>query len=161
MSLEFTEAQELFILIFAIHFTLIIERVHQSYNPYDTYSAWKGVPHAIKRLIVSWVILYILPLLHFAIFFVTLGTYEINFDMTVLGVFNIVLVGLLSFFDFGYYRIFEAALYYSPDTFFTNEEQDKMLEKERGEVRAHLIPGICYVVATIVMLFILIIWNTI
>lgn len=161
MSLEFTAAQELFILIFAIHFTLIIERVHQSYNPYDTYSAWKGVPHALKRLILSWAILYILPLLHFAIFFVTIGIYEINFDMTVLGVFNIVLVGLLSFFDFGYYRIFEAALYYSPDTFFTKEEQDKILEKERGEVRAHLIPGICYVVATFVMLFILIIWNMI
>jgi Na+/H+-dicarboxylate symporter len=161
LALEFTAAQELFILIFAIHFTLIIERVHSTYNPYDTYSAWKGVPHAIKRLVVSWVILYILPLLHFAIFFVIIGTYNINFDMTLRGVFSIVLVGLLSFFDFGYYRIFEAALYYSPDTFFTKKEQEEILEKERGEVRAHLIPGICYVVATIMMLLILIAWNTI
>lgn len=157
MSLEITTAQELFILIFAIHFTLIIERVHQTYNPYDTYSAWKGVPHAIKRLVVSWAILYILPLLHFAIFFIILGIHDVNFSMTIRGVFDIVLVGLLSFFDFGYYRIFEAVLYYSPDTFFTKKEQDKILEKERGEVRAHLIPGICYVVATIVMLLLLII----
>ncbi len=161
MALEFTASQELFILIFAIHFTLIIERVHQNYNPYDTYSAWKGIPHAIKRLLLSWTILYILPLLQFAIFFILLGIYEVDFEMTIRGVFSIVLVGLLSFFDFGYYRIFEAALYYSPDSFFTKEEQDEMLEKERGEVRAHLIPGICYVVATVIMLLILIAWNTI
>lgn len=77
--------------------------------------------------------------------------------MTLRGVLDIVLVGSLSFFDFGYYRIFEAVLYYSPDTFFTKKEQDEILEKERGEVRAHLIPGICYVMATIVMLLLLII----
>jgi hypothetical protein len=157
MVLEISTAQELFILIFAIHFTLIIERVHQNYNPYDTYSAWKGVPHALKRLLLSWTILYILPLLQFAIFFIILGMFEVTFDMSLRGVFSIVLVGLLSFFDFGYYRIFEAVLYYSPDTFFTKKEQDEILEKERGEVRAHLIPGICYVVATIVMLLLLII----
>lgn len=102
-----------------------------------------------------------MPLLHFAIFFVIIGTYNINFDMSLRGVFSIVLVGLLSFFDFGYYQIFEAALYYSPDTFFTKKEQEEILEKERGEVRAHLIPGICYVVATIMMLLILIAWNMI
>lgn len=61
MPLEITTAQELFILLFAIHFTLIIERIHQTYNPYDTYSTFKGVPHAVKRLLVSWAILYILP----------------------------------------------------------------------------------------------------
>lgn len=77
--------------------------------------------------------------------------------MSIRGVLTIVLVGLLSFFDFGYYRIFEAVLYYSPGTFFTPKEQDEMLEKERGEIRAHLIPGICYVVATVVMLLLLII----
>lgn len=157
LTFEINAAQELFILIFAIHFTLIIERVHNSYNPYDTYSAWKGVSHAISRLLLSWTILYIMPLLNFAVFFLVLGIYDVRFEMNVYGVFNIVLVGLLSFFDFGYYRIFEAVLYYSPDTFFTPEEQDEMLEKERGEVKAHLIPGIAYVVATMIMLLILII----
>lgn len=157
MSFTLTEAQNLFILIFAIHFTLIIDRVHVNYNPYDTYSAWKGVPHAIKRLVLSWVILYILPLLNFAFFFLVLGLYNVTFDPNIRGVINIVLVGLLSFFDFGYYRIFEAVLYYSPDTFFTPAEQDEMLEKERGEVRAHLIPGIAYVAATMVMLLVILI----
>lgn len=157
MALEFNAAQELFILIFAIHFTLIIDRVHRTYNPYDTYSAWKGVSHAINRLFLSWAILYIIPLVNFAFFFLILGVYNVTFDMSIRGVLTIVLVGLLSFFDFGYYRIFEAVLYYSPGTFFTPKEQDEMLEKERGEIRAHLIPGICYVVATVVMLLLLII----
>ncbi len=157
MAIIFTEPQELFILIFAIHFTLIIDRVHKNYNPYDTYSAWKGVPHAIKRLLLSWAVLYIMPLLHFAFFLIILGTYDITFDVSIRGVLNIVLVGLLPFFDFGYYRIFEAILYYSPESFYTDEERDEMLDKERGEVQAHLIPGIAYVVATMIMLLILII----
>lgn len=42
-----TEAQELFVLIFAIYFTLIIDRANRNYNPYDTY-AWTGKPHAIE-----------------------------------------------------------------------------------------------------------------
>jgi len=36
--MELTEAQELFTIIFAIHFTLIIDKVNKNYNPYDTYS---------------------------------------------------------------------------------------------------------------------------
>ncbi|MEN6593085.1 MAG: hypothetical protein ABFC12_07580 [Methanobacterium sp.] len=59
---------------------------------------------------MAWIILYILPLLQFAIFFILLGIYGVDFEMTILGVFSIVLVGFLSSFDFGYYRIFEAAL---------------------------------------------------
>jgi len=49
--------------------------------------------------------------------------------MSLRGVFSIVLVGLLSFFDFGYYQIFEAALYYSPDTFFTKKSRRKYLKR--------------------------------
>ena len=103
----FTEPQELFTLIFAIHFTLIIDRVHRNYNPYDTYNAWKGQLHAIRRLLLSWTIMYILPLLNFAAFLLILGAYNVPFDPTPRGTLNIVLVGLSSFFDFGYYRIFE------------------------------------------------------
>ncbi|MEL7668938.1 hypothetical protein [Methanobacterium sp.] len=120
------KAQELFTLIFAIHFTLIIDRVHRNYNPYDTYNAWKGQLHAIRRLLLSWAInawkgqlhairrlllswaiMYILPLLNFAAFLIILGAYGVSFDPTPHGTLNIVLVGLSSFFDFGYYRIFE------------------------------------------------------
>ena len=155
--MEFTEAQQLFTLIFAIHFTLIIDRVHRNYNPYDTYNAWKGKSHAINRLLVSWLIMYIFPLLNFAAFFIILGIYNISFEPDLHGALNIVLVGLLSFFDFGYYRIFEAILYLSPKTFYTVEEVDDVLFEDRGEFQAHLLPGILYVIATAIMIFIVII----
>ena len=155
--MPFTDAQQLFTLIFAIHFTLIIDRVNRNYNPYDTYNAWKGKSHAIKRLLLSWLIMYILPLLNFAAFLIILGIYGISFQSNLHGALNIVLVGLLSFFDFGYYRIFEAMLYLSPNTFYTDEERDEILAKEREEFQAHFIPGILYVVMTTIMLLILII----
>ena len=151
-----TDAQQLFTLIFAIHFTLIIDRVHRNYNPYDTYNAWRGKSHAINRLLVSWLIMYIFPLLNFAAFFIILGIYNISFKPDLYGVLNIVLVGLLSFFDFGYYRIFEAVLYLSPKTFYPDEEIEEVLFEDRGEFQAHLIPGVMYVLASIIMVFIVI-----
>ncbi len=155
----FTESQQLFTLIFAIHFTLIIDRVNRTYNPYDTYNAWKGQLHSIRRLLLSWLILYILPLLNFAAFLLVLGIYEVSFETNLIGVSNIVLVALSSFFDFGYYRIFESMLYISPKTFYTDEEAEIMLAKGRNEFQAHLIPGILYVVASIVMIMIILIIN--
>jgi len=95
--MPFTDAQQLFTLIFAIHFTLIIDRVNKSYNPYDTYNAWKGQPHAIKRLLLSWLILYILPLLNFAVFLIILGIYGVSFGPNIQSILNIILVGLASF----------------------------------------------------------------
>lgn len=157
--MPFTDAQQLFTLIFAIHFTLIIDRVHRNYNPYDTYNAWMGKSHAINRLLLSWLIMYILPLLNFAVFFILLGIYNISFQPDLHGILNIVLVGLLSFFDFGYYRIFEAVLYFSPKTFYTDEEAGEMLAKERGEFQAHLIPGVLYVITTTIMILILILTS--
>ncbi|MGB9979509.1 hypothetical protein [Methanobacterium sp.] len=155
--MQFTEAQQLFTLIFAIHFTLIIDRVHRNYNPYDTYNAWKGRKHAINRLLVSWSVMYILPLLNFGIFFILLGIYDIRFQLDLYGILNIVLVGLLSFFDFGYYRIFESILYLSPNTFYTSREANEILDDERNEFQAHFIPGILYVIASAIMILIVII----
>ncbi|HTX61229.1 MAG TPA: hypothetical protein VMC48_02895 [Methanobacterium sp.] len=157
--MPFTDAQQLFTLIFSIHFTLIIDRVHRSYNPYDTYNAWKGQSHAVNRLLVNWLIMYVIPLVNFAVYLIGLGIYNITFDPVSLGIVNVVLVGLLSFFDFGYYRIFEAVLYAYPDTFYTAQERDDVLEKERGEVRAHLIPGVAYVVVTMIIFIVLILIN--
>ncbi len=157
--MPFTDAQQLFTIIFAIHFTLIIDRVNRNYNPYDTYNAWKGQSHAIKRLLVNWIIVYFIPLINFAIYLISLGVYNVIFDPYIRGVINIVLVALLSFFDFGYYRIFEAILYAYPKEFYTDKEIDTVLEKERGEVRAHLLPGVAYVVATMVIFLVLILYN--
>lgn len=70
--------------------------------------------------------------------------------------FNGILIGLLSFFDFGYYRIFESILYLSPESFYSDDERDRILAKEKGEFQAHFVPGILYIVATTIMLLILI-----
>ena len=156
--MAFTDAQWIFIIIFGINFTLIIDRAHNNYNPYDTYNAWRGNSQAINRLLLSWLVLYILPLLNFAVFYIILLLNNISIETNVQGAFNIVLIGLLSFFDFGYYRIFEAMLYLSPNTFYTDEEQDVMLIKDKGEFKAHFIPGVLYVIATAIIFVILIVY---
>lgn len=152
----FTESQQLFTLIFAIHFTLIIDRVNRAYNPYDTYNAWKGQLNAIMRLLLSWSVMYILPLINFAIFLLILGAYDVSFDPNLNGVLNIVLVCLSSFFDFGYYRIFESILYLSPKSFYTDKEAVDMLDDNRNEFQAHFIPGILYIIASSIMIIIVI-----
>ncbi len=156
--MPFTDAQWLFIIIFGINFTLIIDRAHKNYNPYDTYNAWKGDSHAIYRLLLSWLVLYILPLLNFAVFYIILSLNNISIETSIQGAFKIVLIGLLSFFDFGYYRIFESILYLSPNTFYTDQEQEDMLVKDKGEFKAHFIPGVLYVIATSIIFIILIVY---
>jgi len=119
--MSLTEAQELFSLFFAIYFSSIIDRSHQMYKPWDTYNAWKGRAHNIRRLLV-WIILFIVPILHFAILFLLLGSFNVQFDMTIRGISNVVLISLSSFFDFGYFRIYEAFMHRYPDSFFAEEE---------------------------------------
>jgi hypothetical protein len=142
--------------MFTINFTLIIDRSHNTYNPYDTYNAWRGKSHAINRLFLSWLLLYILPLLNFAIFYIVLSINNISIETSILGVLEIVIIGLLSFFDFGYYRIFEAIIYLSPNTFYSQKEQDEILVQDKGEFKAHFIPGVLYVIVTSILFIILI-----
>jgi hypothetical protein len=42
--------------------------------------------------------------------------------MTISGISNVVLISLSSFFDFGYFRIYEAFLHRYPESFFADEE---------------------------------------
>ena len=142
MSLN--DAQQLFALFFAIYFAMIIDRSHEMYKPWDTYSAWRGKSHNIKRLLAAWIILFTMPLLHFAILFVLLGSVNVRFDMTIRGISNVSLIGLSSFFDFGYFRIYEAFLHRYPESFFTDEEliQIEFSGKIRPDFWAHLIPGV-------------------
>ena len=123
--MPFTEAQELFSLFFAIYFSLIIDRSHEMYKPWDTYNAWKGKSHNTKRLLAAWIILFIVPLLNFAILFVILGLIDVQFDLTISGILNVSLIGLGSFFEFGYFRIYEAFLHRYSESFFADEERIK------------------------------------
>jgi hypothetical protein len=148
-----TEAQDLFVLFFAIYFGLVIERSHEMYKPWDTYSAWQGKSHSLKRLLAAWIILFAIPLLHFAFLFILLGSVDVPFDVTISGISNVVLVGLSSFFEFGYFRIYEAFLHRYPESFFADEEriQIEHLSKIRPDFKAHFIPGMLYVIISILM----------
>jgi hypothetical protein len=150
-----TEAQEIFTLFFAIYFAIIIDRSHEMYKPWDTYNAWRGIPHNRRRLLVAWAILFAIPLLHFALLFILLGSVNIRFDMSIDGISNVVLISLSSFFDFGYFRIYEAFLHSYPESFFADEEriQIERLVKIRPDFWAHFIPGALYVsLSTFMML---------
>jgi hypothetical protein len=65
---------------------MMIDRSHETYKPWDTYNAWKGKTHSIKRLFAAWIIPFAIPLFHFAIFFTLLGSISISFDMTIRGI---------------------------------------------------------------------------
>jgi hypothetical protein len=160
--MDLTEAQNLFALFFAIYFALIIDRANEMYEPWDTYNAWRGKSHNIKRLLAAWVILFIIPLLHFAIIFALLGSMNIRLDMTIMGILNLVLVGLGSFFDFGYFRIYEAFLHTYSGSFFSDEDLTQKIPS--GNIRpdfwAHFIPGALYVIVSTLMILISIILST-
>jgi hypothetical protein len=143
-----TEAQELFALFFAIYFAMIIDRSHEMYRPWDTYNAWKGKPHAIRRLLAGWILLFAIPLLHFGILFTLLGSRNIPFDATMTGIVRVVLIGFSSFFDFGYFRIYEALVHSYPGSFFSDEDLTRVERsgRIRPDFRAHFIPGALYVI---------------
>lgn len=151
-----TDAQNLFSLFFAIYFSLIIDRSNQAYKPWDTYNAWKGKRQSTKRLLAGWLIIFFIPLLHFSVLYSLLGSFNIQFDLTISGLLNLILISLASFFDFGYYRIYEAFLHGYPEYFFAEEEQEKL--KKSGKLLpdfwAHLIPGLLYVVLSTLCLLI-------
>ena len=149
-------AQELFAAFFAIYFALNIDRAQREYSPYDTYAMWKGNRHAIRRLAAALVVNFILPMVQFAITFALLDGVELTFDVSVTETLAIVGIGFLSFFQFGYYRIFEAIINLRPEVFFVEEDRQKYLREERREFRSHFMPGILYVVGSIVILFLLI-----
>jgi hypothetical protein len=150
-----TSAQDIFILFFAIYFGSIIERSHEMYNPWDTYNAWKGKPHDLKRLLVAWIILFAIPMINFAILFVLLGAADVRIDITVRGITNVVFIGFGSFFEFGYFRIYEAFLQGFPESFFAHEDLIvlKSSRRMRPDFLAHLIPGVLYVIiSTLIVL---------
>lgn len=154
--MDLTEAQNLFALFFAIYFALIIDRSHETYKPWDTYNAWRGKAQNIRRLLTAWIIVFIIPLLHFSILFALLGSVNIRFDMSISGILNVILISFSSFFDFGYFRIYEAFLHSYPESFFSEEEltQIERSVKIRPDFWAHFIPGALYVIVSTLMMLI-------
>jgi hypothetical protein len=134
---------------------LIIDRANQEYKPWDLYNAWRGRSHNLKRALVAWIILFIVPLTHFSLLFSLLGNFNINFDSTIGGLSNLILISLASFFDFGYYRIYEAFIHKYPESFFAEEElvQVQHFGRIRPGFWAHFIPGLFYVlISALIML---------
>jgi len=152
MSLN--DAQQLFGFFFAIYFYMIIDRSHAMYQSWDTYSAWRGKSHNINRLLAAWLILTILPVTHFAILFTLLGLFNVTFDPTIVGVVQIVLISISSFFTFGYFRLYEALIHGYPALFFSDEDQKEGKVGTRPHFRAHFVPGILYVVVSTLLLVI-------
>jgi hypothetical protein len=152
--MSLTEAQELFSLFFAIYFGLIIDRSHGMYKSWDTYNAWKGKSHNIKRLLTAWILLFIVPLFHFAILFILLGSIDVRFDTTIRGILNVALIGVGSFFEFGYFRIYEAFLHKYLESFFSDEERVQKEFLIRPDFWAHFIPGVLYVILSTLMVLI-------
>ena len=148
------EAQQLFMLFFGINFALIIDRSHEMYKPWDTYSMWKGRSHNIKRTLTATIILLIIPLLQFAFFLILIGTLKIPFDMTFDGISNVVLISISSFFEFGYFRIYEAYLHRYPESFFEEEELIERLDIIRPDFLGHFIPGVMYVLLSVLVILI-------
>ena len=148
------EAQELFGFFFAITFALTIDRSHEIYKPWDTYNAWKGKSHNINRLLMAWIILILLPIMHFAILFTLLEIFNVTFGTTIVGVLNVVLVSISSFFAFGYFRIYEAFLHGFSELFFSEEEKIGFSIEIRPYFWAHFIPGVLYVLISTFILII-------
>jgi hypothetical protein len=154
MSLN--DPQEVFILFFAIYFGLMVDRSHEMYKPWDTYNAWKGKSHNIKRLLTAWLILFLIPISHFGILFILLGSVNIRFDATFAGVSRLILISLGSFFEFGYFRIYESFLHSYPESFFGDEERAQFVQsgKIRPDFWGHFMPGALYVLVSTLMVVI-------
>ena len=151
--MSLTNAQELFMLFFGIHFAVTIEKAHDMYKPWETYSAWGGSSHNIKRLLIAYLILVFIPLTHFGLLFVFIGSSSVPFDLTLDGVSNVILVSLSSLFEFGYFRMYEAFLHTYPKLFFTEEEIEEHTVRILPGFWSHFAPGLIYVLlSTILML---------
>ena len=74
--------------------------------------------------------------------------------MTFDGISNVVLVGISSFFEFGYFRIYEAYLHRYPESFFAEEELIERVDIIRPDFLGHFIPGLIYVLLSALVVLI-------
>lgn len=150
--IDINSAQTLFGIFFGISFALITDRAGRKYRSFDTYSAWRGSPHALRRIVTAWIVLGFLPLLQFAVIIVLLDGVNVTMDATLSDIFVLVALGFLSFFSFGYERLYEAIMHLSPATFFPEEERPSFIKGERRHIAAHFVPGLLYILASFLLL---------
>jgi len=76
--------------------------------------------------------------------------------MTIGGISNIILISLSSFFEFGYFRIYEAFIHSYPESFFGDDERIQLDRsgKIRPDFWAHFIPGALYVILSTLMMLV-------
>jgi hypothetical protein len=74
--------------------------------------------------------------------------------MTISGILNVALIGVGSFFEFGYFRIYEAFLHKYPESFFADEEKIQKEHLIRPDFWAHFIFGVLYVILSALMILI-------
>jgi hypothetical protein len=107
-------------------------------------------------LLAAWAILFILPLLHFSVLFALLGSIDTRIALTINDVLGLILIGIGSFFDFGYMRLYEALLHSRPRAFFSAEDLARM--SSTGDIRpgfrAHFIPGALYVIVSTLLVIV-------
>ena len=151
VMVDLNAAQELFTAFFAIYFSLTIDRSFREYKAYDTYSAWRGERRAVRRLFLAWVFLIVLPLLQYAYVMGLLAHVELRFDQALPDTLAITIIGLLSFYMFGYYRVFEAMIHICPQAFYPKDEVEETAMAERTEFWSHFIPGIGYIAVTLLL----------
>jgi hypothetical protein len=65
-------------------------------------------------------------------------------------------LGFLSFFSFGYYRMFEVFLNKFLEFFYSDEELSRRHTEMRPGFLAHFIPGLLYILLTILVLILIV-----
>lgn len=80
-----------------------------------------------------------------------LGRVELRFDLAPTNILSIAIIGLLSFFEFGYYRVFEAFIHLRPRAFFSDDYIRESIPEERREFWSQFMPGIGYITVTMLL----------
>jgi hypothetical protein len=114
------------------------------YQPFDTPSAWSGESRAVKRLLVSLLILNVLPILWFLLLYNIIP----NDDRLA----SIVAAAFASLSVFAFHRILHACIASENmyQSFYTLEQVEEV--RDRGKFTqpqtfgAHFIPGLFYII---------------
>ncbi len=143
------DAQLLFVAFFAILYTLMLGYA-QHYNAFDVYDAWRLKRQSVRRFLLAFLILNVLPLSNFAWIVSSLAEVSVGFDWNVGNFLVILLLAFLSFVINGYYRMYVSLLYKYPRAFYRSKRRIEYFSKtdEHGDApsfSARFWPGLIYI----------------